>query len=241
MAAALLSVPRSRVAGSAAAYLHRLTGFGPGRPVVMVPAGSNARSPIATVIRSSFYDNIWAVRIGGFEATAVAETVFTLASRVTKQTLAAVLDEALLTGKTALVDFEPIFDRVLGVRARGAGRLRSLIEERHPDQYGVDSTYLERLLEKVLSNSRIPPARREHPMSINGARSRVDAFIEDWALVVEADSRRWHARQQDFDADRARDNALATTGIQVLRFTYDMLRNDPDGCARTIVEVGTHR
>jgi very-short-patch-repair endonuclease len=83
---------------------------------------------------------------------------------------------------------------------------------------------------------------------VSDAHGTIDAkgltsvhFIEDWALVVEADSRRWHARQQDFNADRARDNALAATGIQVLRFTYDMLRNDPDGCVRTIVEVGTHR
>jgi very-short-patch-repair endonuclease len=41
----------------------------------------------------------------------------------------------------------------------------------------------------------------------------------DWNLVIEADGRHWHARVEDFEEDRRRDNELATRGIQVLRFT----------------------
>ena len=41
----------------------------------------------------------------------------------------------------------------------------------------------------------------------------------DWNLVIEADGRNWHARVEDFEEDRRRDNELATRGIQVLRFT----------------------
>ena len=75
----------------------------------------------------------------------------------------------------------------------------------------MESTYLERLLERVLADSRLPLAVREHEMSINGTPARVDAFLPEWSLVIEAGNRRWHARQQDFERDRARDNALAQT------------------------------
>lgn len=78
-------------------------------------------------------------------------------------------------------------------------------------------------------------------MSINGRQSRVDAYLPYWRLVVEADSRRWHARQADFERDKLRDNALAAEGIVVLRFSYRMLKQDPGECLQTILRTGSHR
>ena len=46
---------------------------------------------------------------------------------------------------------------------------------------------------------------------------------------VEADGRRWHARNEDFENDRRRDNALLRRGIRVIRFTYRMLKDDLEG------------
>jgi very-short-patch-repair endonuclease len=77
-------------------------------------------------------------------------------------------------------------------------------------------------------------------MSIRGGDGRVDALIEDWGLVVEADSRRWHTRVGDFEADRQRDNDLIARGFRVVRFTYQMLKEDSEGCVRIIIQAGTH-
>lgn len=63
----------------------------------------------------------------------------------------------------------------------------------------------------------------------------------DWNLVIEADGRNWHARVEDFEEDRRRDNELATRGVQVLRFTYRMLKADPGGCLVTMRAVGLVR
>jgi very-short-patch-repair endonuclease len=164
-----------------------------------------------------------------------------LAALLSRSRLEALLDETLLTGKVRLDDFEEPYERILGTRLAGSARLRTLIDERAGVTSGVDSTYLERLLERVLSDPRIPPALREHPMTIDGERKRLDAFIEDWGLVVEADSRRWHARQADFEADRARDNALIAMGLVVVRLTYRMLKDDPAGCAETVIAAGVNR
>jgi very-short-patch-repair endonuclease len=40
------------------------------------------------------------------------------------------------------------------------------------------------------------------------------------SLIVEADGRAWHTREQEFVADRQRDNTAAATGHTTLRFTW---------------------
>jgi very-short-patch-repair endonuclease len=78
-------------------------------------------------------------------------------------------------------------------------------------------------------------------MAIRDRDSRADAFIPDWDVIVEADGRIWHARVSDFENDRARDNDLAAMGFQVIRFTYSMLKNDPERCIQTLLAVGSNR
>lgn len=243
LAAAVLSYPRVRVTAGSGAFLHGLRGWKPGRPVVMIPAGGNGRSPVATVIRSKFFEAVAWQRVGAFEVTSVAETVFALAATGTigERRLVATLDDSLLTGKATISDYETVFERVVGLRARGAGRLRGLIEKRYPDCYWLDSTYLERLLERLLADPRIPASTREHRVALGGRDSRVDALIPVWSLVVEADSRRWHNRVGDFEADRRRDNELAARGLRVVRFTYEMLKHDYEGCLLTLLAVGSHQ
>jgi len=68
-----------------------------------------------------------------------------------------------------------------------------------------------------------------------------DAFIPQWRLIVEADGRRWHSREADFEKDRARDNAAAAAGLVVVRFTYRMLKDDAAGCSQTLLETGRWR
>lgn len=241
LSAAVLSRPRAIVGGPAAAALQGIAGFGKARPVIIVPRTGNARSPIARVIRSAFFKTIETERLSGFSVTTVAETVLTLAGDLTYERLDSLVDDCLLTGKLRLDDFEPIYERISGGRVAGSGRLREIIDYRSSDGFEIDSTYLERLLERVLSDPRIPAAIREYPTTINGRPARLDAFIEEWAMDIEADGRRWHARLKDNERDRARDNALAMQGIQVIRLTYDKLKNDPTGCVETVLGAGVHR
>jgi very-short-patch-repair endonuclease len=241
MSAAVLSCPRAVVAGTSAAYLHGLEGFGVSRPVIMVPWSGNARSPIARVIRSVFFQTVATDRRKGFLATTAAETVVTLATDLPKHRLEAVLDDSLLTGRASIGEYEDILDRLEGSHVAGLGNLRPLIAERSPTASEVDSSYLERLLERVLADPRVPSSAREHPFQLNGFSARVDAYVPEWGIVVEADGRRWHARQAEFESDRRRDNELAALGVQVLRFTYSMLRNEPECCLANLLEVGAHR
>ena len=65
--------------------------------------------------------------------------------------------------------------------------------------------------------------------------------IPAWRLVLEADGRSWHARLEDFDRDRARDNLAVANGYAVLRFTSVHLRRQPETVIQRIADTGRHR
>lgn len=238
---AILSRPKAVVGGLSAAHLHRFPGFGPTRPAIIVPGSANARSMVARVIRSEHFDQIETTRLRGFPVTSVAETVLTVAADVNPVRLEQTVDELLLAGRLEVERLEHLVEREGGRRRKGIVTLRQLVGDRSPDAPTRDASYLENLLHRLLHKSGIPTWVIEHPFSLNGRDSRVDIFIPAWDLVIEADGRNWHARVDDFEIDRIRDNELATRGIQVLRFTYRMLKSDPEGGLATIRDVGLVR
>lgn len=241
LAALVLSRPRAIVADAAAAHLHGLRGFGPGRPTILVPSTSNTRSRLGKVMRAQLFDEIVTVRVSGFQVTTVAETLLHLARGLEPTRFGDVFDDALLSRQLELTAFEPILRREEGRRTKGLNLIRGLVEDRSPSAPSTNASYLEAMLERLLGRVPIPDWVREHPFAIGDHAARVDVFVPDWRLVIEVDGRSWHMRKTDFDADRRRDNGLAAQGIQVLRFSFHMLKDDPDGCVANILAVGRVR
>lgn len=240
VAAAVLSRPRAVVGGSSAAVLHGFAGFRPGRPEVVVPAGSNARSPIARVNRSIWFDELAVTRRAGFTITDEAETITLLAGRLATQEVETLLDGRLTGGTIDVEDFEVIRRRSIGARIRGAARLFPLLDERAADAWEPSGNQLEGMLNRLVDQPGVPAATRQYPLSL-AAPSVVDLYIAAWRLILEADGRRWHTRRADFERDRRRDNAAAARGLVVLRFTWQMLTRDFAGCQRLLLETGAQR
>ena len=238
---AILSRPTASVGGRSAAYMHGLRGFAQGRPVIVVPGSSNARSEVARIIRAEHYPELKTVNVAGFPVTSVAETIVCLASELGPGHLESVFDDAMLAHKLDLHDVGAILEREIGRRRRGIVRVRNLFEEKGEDAPTLDASYLEGMLEQLINRGPLPVWDREHPVLLSGRRSRVDLFIPEWQLVVEVDGRSWHARTDAFELDRERDNQLASRGIQVLRFTFRMLKEDPDACFEIILATGHAR
>ncbi len=241
MTAAILSRPRAIAGEDSSAYLHGLNGFGPRKPVIIVPWSSSGRSTIARVVRTVFFNSLGRDRQLGIPTTNVAETLLGVARWVGRAKLELLFDDALAAGKVILEDFDPILDRIEGGRVQGARPFRELVLDRSVNAPQVGSSYLERLLERLLEESDIPDWVREFPFSVRGEPARADFYIPAWRLVVEVDGRRWHTRKADFESDRSRDNELATQGIQVLRFSYQMLKSAPEQCLATIRQTGRVR
>lgn len=238
--AALLSRPGSVAAGHSAAHLHRFTGFNPGRPTIMSPPQGNGRLAIGTVLRVSDFDEVVVGLVDGFPVTSVAETLWTLCRFRRRNEIRDLIGQEISMGHTTTAALETVLARVQGTRQKGLPIFRDIISELSPSDEATASNLLEAVLYRLLGSPGIPPVKRQHPFALS-APSRVDAYIESWGLVVEADGRNWHTRQADFQRDRIRDNELAAMGIQVIRFTYADLTQRFDQCLTTLLAAGRHR
>jgi very-short-patch-repair endonuclease len=239
MAAAVLSRPGCLVAGRSAAYLHRMEGFKRSHPTIMVGPTGNARSPIATVIRAKAFPEVERVSLEGFEVSGAADTVITLARDLDRDRLASVIDDGIAARLFTASDLDSALHRWSGWP--GLTKLRPLLHERSESAYQPPTNELERLLRRVLNHPSLPAHSRQVPLRFEAAAMTVDAYIPAWRLIVEADGRRWHTRVADFKRDRVRDNEAAANGLAVLRFTYEMLREEPDQCLATLLRTGVSR
>lgn len=239
MAASLLTKRDAVVAGRAAAYIHGFDGFKAPKPVIMIARDQNAVSPLARVIRSGRFDSVRCVRRRGFTVTDEAETVMSVSRDLSPRQLESTVDW-ILARKTSTVDeLARVVFQSDGVP--GVAKLRPIVEYRIPDAYQPPTTELERLLFAVLDDPNLPEYIRQMPMRYQRLNATVDAFIPAWGLIVEGDGRRWHTRRADYDRDRLRDNEATAHGYAVLRFTYEMLRNNPSECLDTLLRTGTAR
>lgn len=199
-------------------------------PAVLVPRGANTRSTSARVFESDEFDDIAVTDVEGLPVTTMPETILILARDVNGDVLIRVFDEAIISGLLDLKVMAATIDREAGRRTPGTPLLRRLTSSRMPAAPSKSSSYLERLLEVILHDPRMPRWTREYAFSLDGVSSRVDFYVPSARVVLEADGRNWHSRWENLESDRRRDNALAARGIQVLRFTYVMLTSEPDRC-----------
>ena len=144
-------------------------------------------------------------------------------------------------GSLTAADFDSIFARLTNARVRGLTALRRIVLVRDHDTYQPPMSELERLLYKLLDRDELPGFTRQIPFTFEQTAATVDAYIEAWQMIVEGDGRRWHSRREDFERDRIRDNAALAAGFVVIRFTYRMLKSDPEGCVRTLLQTGKWR
>lgn len=241
LAAAVLSRPTAVLTHTTAAHLLELRGFRRQLPAILVPRGSNTRSRVARVFETDEFEGIGLTRRMGFEVTTVPETLLVLARDLDPNRLETAFDDALLAGRLDLDLMSSILDRESGRRTRGIARVRELTSSRLPTAPSRDSTYLEAMLERLLHRADLPPWTREYPFHLPHGAARVDVYVAAWSLVIEADGRNWHMKRTDFESDRRRDNAFAARGIEVLRYTYRALRDQPESCIAEIETVGSLR
>jgi len=207
------------IAGTTAAALHGLTGFGQGVIEVALAVNSANRNVPA---RAHRYAGARVVTVDGIRVTTIAQTLFDLAGRVGLRRLERAIDDAIASARVTVAELEERLEFYDGSRRPGMPRMRALIGERSIDGWAPPESELEALLLRVLA--RLPggptvlrqaafPWRSDRP-------GRVDVLLPQHRLIVEADGRRWHSRVADFDIDRWRDNEAVAHGHRVMRFTW---------------------
>ncbi len=235
--AAELSVPDAAICGRAGGQVHGFDGSRVVRPAIAVPYGANARQSLADVRRAK---DLPVTVVDGIRVTTVAQTLFDLLSSCPLTVVERALDGALLNRSVsvaALVERAEVLGR--GHRPN-VGVWRALIEERMAEGWAPSESHLETALDGILRllPNGVRVLRQATPPWWKPGANRVDAYLPDWALVVEADGRRWHSRAVDFDRDRWRDNLAVANGHRVLRFTHTHLTCRPADVLDVLLAAG---
>ena len=234
MAACLEAGPGAVVSHEAAAALHRLTPFRPGPVVVMLPHGDHQHLTLGRLRQSTDLADHHRTTMDGIPVTTVARTLLDVASVVRPGRLRIAVEDAIAAGKCTLEQLSGCYSEIRRPGKRGIGPMSLVLKALGPGPVRSASE-LERLLLKLLREGGLPEPVREYDAPWDrGAPGRVD-FAFPWArVIIEVDSRRWHTRERDFEVDRRRDRAAQLAGWQVYRFTWQDLKEDPEGVIRTI-------
>lgn len=184
-----------------------------------MPPSSNARSALAAIHR---FDGAAVTRLNGLPITTIAQTVFDVAATSPRFELETAVDDLVLTRRLEIPALEERLAYYEGARRAGLPKMRPLIADRTENGYVPRESELERRVARLLAKLRgHPTIARQQPFPWRSKKpGRLDFWIPDDRMLLEADSRRWHARLRDFDEDRRRDMEAMAHGIRPLRVTW---------------------
>ena len=112
--------------------------------------------------------------------------------------------------------------------------LRRLLNEAEPGAHAESERRLIKLLRRAGITGWVPQYR----IRLSAGAAFTDLAFPDCRLAVEVDGRRYHDESSGrFESDRHRQNELQALGWRVLRFTWRMLIDDPDGVIAKITEI----
>lgn len=239
--AAVLSKNRAFASGFTAGRLHRLPDCWNSTPEITVPFSGSARSSLATVRRRSDFTAIEVTAVDGIPISSVAETIFDLARLLRGGRLRRVIDHALVRDLVTSDALRDVLARVEGSRLKGTVAFREYLRDL-TDDYVPSESELESLPFDAIEGKGLPPIDRQVSLSWwPQLPHRVDAVIESWRLIIEADGRACHTTRDDFERDRKRDNLAAANGYRVMRITWQMLTKAPQEVVRLMREAGRSR
>jgi len=87
---------------------------------------------------------------------------------------------------------------------------------------------LERRFLALIARADLPQPETGVLIEVGGQLLECDCLWREQRLIVELDGRRYHDTALAFERDRARDRLLAAAGWQVVRVTWNQMRNEPD-------------
>ena len=232
--AATLSVPGSAISGAAAAAVHDMPEFPRAGIEVVTRLAGTHRSPFAAVRRSGL--PIRTTVVDGIRVIRAPDCVAELASRLERSRLEVLVGELAHQRRGFLDDLRDTCVDLSASRLPGIANLRWVLGA-HGEGEVPPRSELERLLRDLLRTTpEVPkPQWEATPSWYEPGEARVDVLIPEWSLIVEADGRRWHARVDDFEADRWRDNVAQAHGHAVLRFTWRRLTRERSACRHLLI------
>ncbi len=209
---------------------------------VAVPHGTNRRIDGVSIHRrrrpSAPQD---LVTIDGLPVTGPALTIVDLAAVVGPSRLQHLVQTQIRDRRPSLDELIACFDSVARRGVNGIAPLRKVLR-RMTDGAPVPDSALERATGLLLRDSGIDGFQQQYrPPWYDGIRGIVDFAHPELRVVLEADGRRWHRRDQDMTEDRRRDRLAARHGWVSIRVTWHEVTVRPAATAADISAIVLER
>jgi very-short-patch-repair endonuclease len=175
----------------------------------------------------------------GVPITAPARTVVDLGAS-NKWLVERALEEGIRRDLFTVGDVEAFVARVAKRGRRGVGVIRPLLEARRrwdrPTESALEDEFLKLVLEAELP---VPYLQFEVRDDRGGFVSRADFAYPAARVLIELDSEAHHLDRISFRRDRSKQNAAATLGWTVLRYTWwDLVEEPSRVCAELQAMLG---
>jgi very-short-patch-repair endonuclease len=168
---------------------------------------------------------------GPIPITSPERTVIDLAGTLTAKQLGQCVDDAIRRG---LVDLERLRRLVApAAGTRGVKALHKVLADRIPG-YRPDDSDFETKMNRMWDDLGLPPAKRQHRVSIDGHSYRLDRAIVECKIGTEWDSYRYHSAPSDRDYDSNRRARLAGDGWFIIPVTANA---EPELVARAVLRA----
>lgn len=225
-AALLWAGPDSYLSHRSAAALWGFKGFN--RGVVEISVGGKGSKASGVVVHRVEGPQPGIVFHRGFRVSNPARTIMDLCGVAERPVVEDALDDCLRRRMLDLGRLGWLLD-LRGSKGRsGIGLFRELVQER---KKGITHSELERWMCRLLRRARMRlPDRQLKIFDDNGDFvAQVDLAYRDARLIIELDGYGPHSQKPVFEKDRRRRNTLTNLGWRILHFTWERLRDDPDG------------
>lgn len=181
------------------------------------------------------------VVIDGLPVTGPALTIIDLAAVVGSARLRHLVQTQISAGKPTLVELAACLDSVARRGVNGIGSLRAVLAPM-VDGEPVPASALERAVAVLFAEHGIVGFRAQYrPPWYDGVRGIVDFAHPEYRIVLEADGRRWHGREQAMAEDRRRDREAIKHGWVTIRVTWSEATARPAATAAEIASILARR
>jgi hypothetical protein len=168
----------------------------------------------------------------GIPCVSMALTLLNLAAIEPRRRLERACDECEVQQRFDLRAIEELLGRSRG--CRGAGQLRSVIDEHVIGTTLTRSELEERMIELCRSASFPRPLVNEYVRGRSGTWYEVDFLWVDRRVIVETDGNTFHSTRQAIERDRRKEADLMQAGYRVLRITWSQVEHRPGEVVLTL-------
>ena len=211
LAATLAGGPGAGLCGLAAADLHDFD-VKRARPSIVVPYRRAVVIPGVDVTRTRRPTDLIVVR--KIPVTTRRRTILDLARLLPYGTYREVVQDAVARNLVDVESLLAVLDRRGGRGVEGTRVLRIVLQDGLVDDK-LESK-LELLIARIIVRAvGVPAPVRQYELTCSDGRVvRLDNAFVDRRIAIEANGRRWHAKESQVRKDRARRNSIVATGWQ---------------------------